>query len=419
MRNAALLLLALLVLMNPLSASGLTLTGESKTYLQYRETFDSSKLAPIYEYLDFTVRDTGIENVSFHFGGWMGYRNKADEGFAKKYDNDLQYAYMSIRRATGNTVANLGRIYVMEGVAMEQVDGVYAATDLKGGFRAAAFGGVPVETDFDDRAGDTIYGGRISHSIPSVYMIGVSYLKEDRGSTDMREETGIDLWLQPAKYVQVLGRSSFDLNNSGWMEHTYRAAFGPFSNFRITPQSSWIDYKSFFAASTSGAFALQNGVIDPDEKALILGGDVDYIINRDLFVRADYRHFNYDIAGDANYYGTGLNYSRPQWGGAGVFFHRMDGETDRLRYSEFRVYATKKLGKVDITADFFDVLYDNEVNGIKNAYAAVAALGYDITKSLRVAADIEYARNPYYSKEVRAFMKLIYRFGYTSQKKGV
>lgn len=419
MKTVVLSLLTLLVLLNPISASGLTLTGESKTYFQFRETFDSTKLAPIYEYLDFSIRETKIENISFHFGGWVGYKNKENDGFAKKYDNDLQYAYMSIRRATGNTVLNVGRIYVSEGVAMENVDGAYAATDLKGGFRAIVFGGVPIETDFDNRAGDIIYGGRFTHSIPSAYTIGVSYLKENRGNTDLREETGIDLWLQPVKNVQVLGRSSYDLNNSGWMEHSYRAAFGPFANFRITPQVSWIDYKHFFTASTSGAFALQKGVIDPNEEAFILGGDIDYTLNRNLIVRADYRHFNYDIAGNAHYYGAGINYSMPQMGGAGVFFHRMAGDNNRLRYNEFRVYATKKLGKADVTVDFFDVLYDNEINGIKNSYAAVAAVGYRITNSVRVAADIEYARNPFFKKEVKAFLKLVYRFGYESRKKGV
>lgn len=88
----------------------------------------------------------------------------------------------------------------------------------------------------------------------------------------------------------------------------------------------------------------------------------------------------------------------------------MDGESDKLRYDEYRVFASKKLGKADVTVDFFDVNYDRSINGIKNAYTVVAAAGYEITAQLKVAADIDYSKSPDFDNEVRGLVKLSYAF---------
>ncbi|NIR68154.1 MAG: hypothetical protein GWO10_31325, partial [candidate division Zixibacteria bacterium] len=59
------------------------------------------------------------------------------------------------------------------------------------------FGGSPPELDFDNRRGDAIYGGRLSHQLSGVYEIGASYVKEDNDGDDFREEYGADLWISP------------------------------------------------------------------------------------------------------------------------------------------------------------------------------------------------------------------------------
>jgi hypothetical protein len=38
------------------------------------------------------------------------------------------------------------------------------------------------------------------------------------------------------------------------------------------------------------------------------------------------------------------------------------------------------------------------------------AVGYELMKSLKVSADIEYAKNPDFDEDVRAFAKVIYGF---------
>jgi len=399
----------LLQVLFPFTASAITLNGESNTYLNFRETADKSKIVPVYEYLDFSLDNIGDNRVSFHSGGW-GKVDLKDESYGKRFDADLQYAYLSFKNDKNNTIINLGRVLVFEGVAAERVDGFYARTDLTAGFGASAFVGSPVETDFNGISGDFIYGGRLSYQIPASFVIGVSYLKEKNGSADFREEAGGDIWLSPVKKVVITGRSSYNSITNGWMEHAYSLSLGPFGNLRLNSEASWINYKDYFSSVTTDVFKLMTGILDPAEKVLILGGGASYSINENLVASADYKNYNYDLAGSADYYGGKLAYSVPGKGGAGISFHRMNGSTDKLKYNEFRVYGFKKFGKADITADFLDVRYDNQINGMKNTYAASFAVGYDLTDKVRAVADIDYSRNPIFNKDIRTFLRLVCRF---------
>ncbi|HSA79155.1 MAG TPA: hypothetical protein VLG72_09895, partial [Nitrospirota bacterium] len=253
-------------------APALELSGQSNTYLQSRETTDQTKLLPLYEYLNFKAENLGSQSISFHFGGWYRYDLK-NESFGSKSTGDLQYAYLSYKPEKGNAVLNMGRLFVNEGVASEQVDGVFGRTDLLGGFTVAAFGGSPVETDFDTRTGDSAYGGRISQGLYEVYRIGFSYLLEKNGSDDFRKEEGLDLWFRPANKVELLGSSFYNALTSDWMKHTYFLTLGPFGIISFRTEFTNISYKDYFTSFTTSAFKFDptiNGV-DPNEKLSSIG----------------------------------------------------------------------------------------------------------------------------------------------------
>jgi len=57
------------------------------------------------------------------------------------------------------------------------------------------------------------------------------------------------------------------------------------------------------------------------------------------------------------------------------------------------VFASKKLGKADLTIDFFAVNYDTAINGVKSTYSASAALAYAIFDNLKLAADVNYIKD--------------------------
>ncbi len=399
------------VLIFSLDARAAALEGTSSTYLQSREDIDRNKLLPVYEYLDLSVQDLGTSTVSAHLGGWFRY-DLRDDSFGRKTNNDLQYAFLTYRAKESNATVNLGRVMVFEGVAAERVDGIYARTDLKAGFGISAYGGAPVLTNEGDDSGtNTIYGARVSHQVDGLYTIGLSYLKEEKNSAAFREEEGVDLWLRPVKKVEVSGRSSYNANTEGWAQHTYNVLFGPFDKLRINAEASHVNYLYFFDGTTNGAFVFTpGGPIDPNEKLDLYGAAVSYEFTDKVSASVDYKQYTYAIAGSANYVGANVRYTERKSYAAGASLHRMDGEADRLRYSEYRAYASKKYGKYDLTLDLLDVKYDAPINGVSNAYSATLAAGYETTERLLLGADVEYSKNPDFDRDVRLLVKAVYRF---------
>jgi len=407
---ACLLLLSVLIATTSRAAS---LSGDSSTYLQSRQQANGDKILGGYEYLDFAVKDIGSETISFHTGGWLREDFKTEE-YNKKSNSDLQYSYLSFKSKTDNTVVNLGRVMVFEGVAAERVDGIYARTDVKGGFGISAFGGSPVETNIDTPGNNVIYGGRLTHQVGDIYMIGISALKEEKDSQDYRKEEGIDLWVHPMAKVDITGRSSYNEITKGWAEHTYALMLGPFAKLRLDTTASWINYNDYFFRVTTSAFslnALSTGLLPADEKVRILGEAASYQVSDNVSIIADYKNFNYSLEGDANYYGVMAKYSVSGAGGAGIGYHRMNGDTDKLRYNEYRVYGYKKLGKFDLTADVLDVVYDSPINTVKDSYTGSLAAQYDLTEAWQLGADVEYSHNPDFQQDTRGFVKLLYHFG--------
>lgn len=416
------LLFVMILLLAPTAVSAAEMAGTSNTYLQSRESMAGSKLLPLYEYLDFTVQDLGKESISVHFGGWMGYDLQDDSfGNDKKKGSDLQYGYVSYRAKERNAIVNLGRVMVFEGVAAERMDGVYARTDLMGGFGISVFGGAPVETGADLPGNSSIYGGRVSHQNAGLYTVGLSYLNEDKNSDIWRREGGIDLSVRPMNKVEITGGSKYNFQTVGWMEHSYYLMFGPFDKLRVNAEATRINYEDYFAATTSNVFKMTpGGPLDPKEKVNILGPEVFYAINNNWAVSADYKSYSYDIAGSASYYGVKATFRTPKNYSAGLSIHKMDGETNRLQYDEYRIYASKKIDKIDVAVDLLDVKYKEPVNDVASAYSATLAAGYELSQKLKLGADVEYSKNPDFDKDVRFLLKLNYRFdAELGKRKGV
>jgi len=390
--------------------SAASLTGDSNTYVQSRVDADRQKVLGAYEYLDLAVSDLGSESVSFHTGGWLRYDLKTDE-FGHKTNNDVQYSYLSFRGKTDNTIVNLGRVMVFEGVAAERVDGAYARTDLKGNIGVSAFAGAPVETsDLELPGNNFIYGGRLSQQVPGLYRIGISALKEEKDGNDFRKVEGIDLWFSPVNKVELFGRSNYNAETKNWMDNTYYLALGPFDKLRLNTQASWISYGDFFTGSTTSVFSFQPGVIDPNEKVRILGEEAVISLTDKLSISLDYKGYTYDIAGPAKYYGGNVRYTGSAAYGSGISVHTMQGDVDRLKYEEYRLYSYHKMGKTDIVFDLLDVKYNTAINDVKDAYSFTVAAQYALTEKLKVGVDAEYSKNPDFDKDVRVFFKANYHF---------
>jgi len=392
-----------------------TLSGESTTIVRTWENSDNKVPVPAYEYLRLSATDLGPKGeLSFFLGGW----GRVDLGEKSREDNpdgDLQYGYLSYRPGKNNLVVNLGRQFVTEGVAAEKLDGLYLRSDLRYGFGAAAFAGAPVVTEPNRKGGDLVYGGRLSHSVPGYYTVGVSGLQSYQGSGRYREEEGLDLWLHPLERLDLTGRSSYNSITEGWMEHDYRLSYRPTESLSITGRYSHLNYHDYFFRTTGNIFSFAGpagagGRLDPREQLDQSGGSISYTPVSAVTVTADYLNYRYDVAGGANYYGGKVNVGLSDSFVAGCGVHRMDGTSEALRYNEYRVFASKRWAKVDLTADFFDVYYDSPISGVRNTYSVVGAASYAIRSDLKAGADLTYSRSTDLDNAVSALVKLTYEF---------
>jgi hypothetical protein len=391
-------------------------SGQSDTIIRMGQTLDKQNIYPAYEYLRLSAvsADKDGSALSLHIGGW-GRGDLAEKSARDRYtDTDLQYGYLSYQGAKNNLIVNTGRQFVTEGVAAQRLDGLYLRSDFGAGFAAATFVGSPVVTEPNLKADDFVFGGRVTQSNYKYYTVGVSALKSFSGSARYRDEEGVDLWLHPLTQVDITGRSSYNSATNGWMEHAYAVSYTPTDKLRFSADISDINYRDYFYKVTTSALIfnpLTNG-IDPNEKVLTVGGSASYAIDKNFTITGDYKHYDYNIAKSADYYGGKLSYSLPESYAAGVSIHRMDGKTDRLAFYEFRTFASKKLGKADITLDVIDLNYDNasSMNNVKNAVTIVAASSYELNRSLKIGADIEYSKNPNFNNEIKGLAKLTYLF---------
>jgi hypothetical protein len=409
-----------LLLFAPMTADAFSLSGQSDTILRVRNTTEDKTQVPLYEYISLSLADIGPDGaIGFYFGGW-GRVDLGSETLDRDTNGDLQYGYMTYRPKNNNLIVSLGRQFVAEGVATERLDGLFARIDLPAGFGASVFAGSPVATEPNFKiGGDVVYGGRISHTMPKYYTVGLSFLKNDGPDGRLREEEGIDLRFYPCKYFEAVGRSSYNSITGGFMENAYTATITPVSNVKINFDLSHVNYKDyFFNNAATSAFSFITGIIDPGEGVLSLGGSVAYTPIKNLTLAADYKNYNYDIMGNADYFGGKIAYSLPYNFSTGFSVHRMDGDRDTLRYYEYRVYASKRIGKLDLTADFFDVNYDRSINDIHNTLNVTGSASYDLTKNLRISANADYAKDTEFDDQVSGFLKVTYAFDMKFDSKG-
>ena len=216
--------------------------------------------------------------------------------------------------------------------------------------------------------------------------------------------TGQDLIL---KQLEIAGISSYNVDTSNWMQHTYSASLGPFAFLRLNVEGSKTWYREYFTAAAISAFTFPS--IDPNEVVTALGGSAVLTFSP-VSIIASYTDYDYEVeTGSANRAGVTVTYTG-QRGGAGASYHRMDGTADRYRYDQQRVYGYRKIAKADAAVDVVHVDYEIPINGVDEAWSGSLALGYAVTPKARIAVDGSYAENPDYDHDLRGMLKFIYHF---------
>jgi hypothetical protein len=359
--------------------------------------------------------------------------------------------YLQYRFDQANAEVKAGRFSVNQGGGVENVDGVFARTDLRGGFAISAFGGKPVlyravdpisQRDYKYQS-DIIFGTRFSYRIPKMGELGLSYLQDGtKPAQDLtqpsvadftRKQIGFDVALTPIAIVNFNGRTIFDIakhpdvpagteNPSRIAEHDYSASVKVVENVSIAGGFVERNFRAYYAGTNLPSLFDQN----EKGKFSAYNGAVNWGVNPDLRVVADYRHTKREIYGDANRFGAEVRYNFTAWkiqSGAGL--HRVNAadevapsllgvSTFGLSYTEFRGWAMWDGGFYFASADgIYQKFADkNNPNLYRKGWAAeaVASAGIRPSHSLKVSADLVVSSNAYDKKDFAGLVRVEYRF---------
>jgi hypothetical protein len=136
----------------------------SRTYLQFFEDARGNKYDPLYERVELDVQDKE-RKWSFHSSGLVRYDLRTPVSGNREMD-ELTYAFLTYSPfKERGPVFKAGRYYVFDGLAAGQIDGIQASWEITPFTGFSVYGGRAVETEFDGKGGDYVYGGRVYQRI--------------------------------------------------------------------------------------------------------------------------------------------------------------------------------------------------------------------------------------------------------------
>jgi hypothetical protein len=427
MNNKSILLVAFASLLPlPCPALSAETTVDSATILriEQRDVSGSGKqdILPATQFLGLDTDKLGDGNLSLHLYGW-GRFDLGDKSFNNdRADGNLTYGYLQYRFKQANSDIRLGRFFVHEGIANEQVDGLSARSDLPAGFGISAFGGATVHTrhlfnENSDGKGDGLVGGRADYRYKGMLELGLSGVYESAApalvhfTNGSHRLLGGDIWLNPHRMVTAMGHTSYNTETNRVAEHSYLINLKPCNDLTLTAGFNEQRDRSFFYAWTmfSGA------ALNPADKSRSMGGSASYAISREVELTIDYKHYTREL-GNADRLGgdvrlTLMNNSLR----SGLAYHylRAGDEfaisgTQSASYHQARAYAMQDTKGYFCALDVLGYFFNKKVFNEDSAWEVVGSVGYHLTPALALSGDISYGRNPEFTEETRGLLRLTY-----------
>ncbi|MDD2897319.1 MAG: hypothetical protein PHI31_01270 [Desulfuromonadaceae bacterium] len=394
-----------------------------------RDVAGASKesLLPATQFLGLSADKLADGNLSLHLYGW-GRADLGDKSYNdEKAAGSLTYAYLQYRFKEANANIRAGRHFIREGIVNEQLDGISARTDLPLGFGLSAFGGATVHTthisgESSDGKGDSLYGGRANYRYKGLLEIGLSGIYESAApkltpphfAGDYRR-VGTDLWLTPFQTIDIIGHSSYNPVTKKIAEHTYLLNYKPTQQTVLTGEFNQHNEQSYLYAWTMFSAAALN----PNDKSTSIGLSGSYEVNKNLEVAGDYKHYKREF-GSANRFGgdVRVKYNDNSIRG-GIGYHYLDagegfaiGTNPSASYHELRCFIMRDSKSYFTAIDLLGDIFKDKIYNETSAWEAIASLGYHITPALALSGDFSYGRNPQFTEEAKALLRLTYNMTY-------
>ena len=389
----------------------------SKTYfLFYQREIPGNptqNLAPLYEYLSADAGNLGGTPFSFHFYGW-GRQDLGDETGSGKTTGELGSAYLQYLHPTGNGEMRLGRFFLTEGAAMETMDGIFLKARTPVGLGLSVFGGVPAEATITaTKTGDSIYGGRLFYARPGVAEIGVSYLQEKGNfQGEDRKEIGGDLWLRPARSVELIGRATYNEATRAMAYQRHMVRLTPFASVDLSAGYEEYKYKDYFQTALHPAFQFPS--IDNSDRVRAVFAVLDWEAVKNVTLTLGGKKIRHDKnnPGDATRGELGVRYSfNDHKDAAGLSAASVTADREENAYREYRAFASYSPAKWRFSLDALTQQYKQAISGVKNAYQVVGSAGYRLLDILHLTGDLIYTRSPRFKEDYAGLLRVSLSYG--------
>lgn len=394
-----------------------------------RQTQNGKKLnaAPAYEFIQLDYGNLRDAGWSLHINGW-GRLNFDDNFNSNNTAGEVSHAYVQYVNPMRDLQVRAGRQYIFEGIARDNIDGVYAKTDMVRSLVLSAYAGAPValassenrkiqsasagvpgtQTPGTGRKNDFILGGMISHFRPGLYDLGFSYrYLSDNGHRD-EEGIGTDISVQLPAGVYLLGHSAYNLVSSGWKEHLYELRL-PLWQVSVRPFVQRFNYADYFSNrnNSTNLFRFLQG---SDNSLTITGAEAFWNPTE----HSEYALRVKNVVYDKRFSSSQLYTLLAIWkwkvlSEIGTEFGRMQGSNLENSYYLGRCYYYWDVAPYFSTAELMYVNYDKAIYSQSNSlFASIGGGSKFFNDALSVKLSFDYGYDPYFNEDYRWMLKLSY-----------
>jgi len=409
--------IALCAAPGPVSADGTSggrIYGSSETLFRFYEVLDPNDpgrkvfQTPAYEYLTLGSDDVGVEGFSVHLRGF-GRLQIVDPvaGEGDKFHGDVLIGTLSYRCPKGRIFARLGRQFVFEGAGNNVLlDGAYVQARPGLDLEVSGYAGYVPFPSFSYDSGRYAFGARIAYNPWDFGRIGISYGAERGDAQWARANLGADWAFRYFRWMDFSGSLLLDLLDRGTPVQEVRSVAS------VILDQDWrfsVDYGMFNPVGRLPKTSIFT--VFTDERYHAVGGEAGFFGEGMLLVRAFGRYFRY--GSDRSGYEAGvrpaLRFGPQQDSMAGVEVTRLRGPWNA--YTLFRVFGLyRPVRRLDLTADFAEYRYDEDIRGTKGSHVVGLTAGYEVFEGARVQADLFVAVNPEFEQQWTGLLKFTYAF---------